>query len=65
MFFDLLGCPRKIGSMVRINGLSHLLINGIYWGEITHLQTIDPIFLGHPSMAMDCLYLDVKAFQQQ
>ena len=32
----LLGCPRKLGSMVRINGLFHLLINGIYWGEITH-----------------------------
>ena len=27
---------RKIGSMVRINGLFHLLINGVYWGEITH-----------------------------
>ena len=25
------------------------LINGIYWGEIAHLLTIDPIFLGHPS----------------
>ena len=22
---------------------------GIPWGEITHLPTIDPIFLGHPS----------------
>ena len=32
----LLGCPRKLGSMVRINGLFHLLINGIYWDEITH-----------------------------
>ena len=26
----LLGCPRKLGSMVRINGLFHLLINGYY-----------------------------------
>ncbi len=26
-----LGCPRKLGSMFRINGLFHLLINGIYW----------------------------------
>ena len=34
---------------VRINGLFHLLINGIYWGEIIHLLTIDPNFLGHPS----------------
>ena len=23
---------RKLGSMVRINGLFHLVINGIYWG---------------------------------
>ena len=23
---------RKLGSMVRINGLFHLLINGVYWG---------------------------------
>ena len=22
----------KLGSMVRINGLFHLLINGLYWG---------------------------------
>ena len=27
----LLGCPRKLGSMVRINGLFHLLINDVYW----------------------------------
>ncbi len=27
---SLLGCPRKIGSMVRINGLFHLLISGVY-----------------------------------
>ena len=24
------GCPRKLGSMVRINGLFHLLINDMY-----------------------------------
>ena len=27
-FRNSLGCPRKLGSMVRINGLFHLLING-------------------------------------
>ena len=26
----------KLGSMVRINGLFHLLINVVCWGEITH-----------------------------
>ena len=36
----LLGCPRKLGSKVRINGLVHLLLNGVYWGEITHLHDI-------------------------
>ena len=34
--------------MVRINGLFHLLINGVFLGVITHLLTIDPNFLGHP-----------------
>ena len=29
---QLLGCPRKLGSMVRINGLFHPLINGIFLG---------------------------------
>ena len=28
----LLGCPNELGSMVRINGLFHLRINGIYRG---------------------------------
>ena len=28
----MLGCPRKLGSMVRINGLFHLLINGVFLG---------------------------------
>ena len=32
----------------RINGLFHLLINGVIW-VLTHLLTIDPNFLGHPS----------------
>ena len=32
----LLGCPRKLGSMVRISGLFHLYKWGIPWGEITH-----------------------------
>ena len=32
----------KLGSMVRINGLVHLLINGVYWGynpPTNHLLT--------------------------
>ena len=33
----LLGCPRKLGSMVRINRLFHLLINGVCWGYNLHL----------------------------
>ena len=41
----LLGCPRKLGSMVRTNGLFHLLINGGWSGGISHLL----IFLGHLS----------------
>ena len=33
----LLGCPGQEvnGSMVRIDGLFHLLINGVYWGYST------------------------------
>ena len=34
----------KLGSMVRINGLVHLLINGVNIGVITHFLTIDPNF---------------------
>ena len=30
--------------MVRINGLFHLLINGVFVGVITHLLIIDPNF---------------------
>ena len=46
----------KLGSMVRINGLFHLLIiNGVYWGlYITHcILTFDILtsFTGHPSTA--------------
>ena len=36
---SVLGRPRKLGSMVRINGLFHLLLAGVYWGEITHFLT--------------------------
>ena len=47
----LLGCPgtEVNGSMVRIHGVVHLLINGVFLGVLTHLLTIDPNFLGHPS----------------
>ena len=38
----ILGCPRKLGSMARINGLFHLLINGIHWGYNPLILTIDP-----------------------
>ena len=31
---------RKLGSMVRINGLFHLLVNGVFVGVITRLLTI-------------------------
>ena len=49
-YLDVLG--RKLGSMVRINGLFHLLINGGWIGvkSPTDPITIDPFhFLGHPS----------------
>ena len=40
----------KLGSMVRINGLFHLLIDGgIPWGYNPLILTFDPNFLGHPS----------------
>ena len=39
----------NLGSMVRINGLFHLLINGVYWGYNPRILTFDPNFLGHPS----------------
>ena len=57
-----LGCPRKLGSMARINGLFHLLINGeISWGynSPTDPITIDPFTSvpGHPSRSMLCTLL--------
>ena len=39
---------RLISPEVRINGLFHLLINGIYWGCNQLILTFDPNFLGHP-----------------
>ena len=40
--------------MVRINGLFHLLINGLYyWGYNPLILTIDPNFLGHPSISIE------------
>ena len=36
-----------IGSM----GYYNLLMNGVFLGVITHLVTVDPNFLGHPSSA--------------
>ena len=45
-----LGCPgTEVIGMVRINGLFHLLTNGVYWGYKPLILTIDPNFLGHPS----------------
>ena len=38
-----------LGSMVKINGLFHLLANGVYWGYNPLILTFDPNFLGHPS----------------
>ena len=34
----------------RINGLFHLLINGVYWVDNPLILTFDPSFLGHPSV---------------
>ena len=47
-----LGCPRKLGSMVRISGLFHLLINRVFLGVITHWsQSLILTFCpGHPSI---------------
>ena len=42
----LLGCPRKLGSKVRINGLFHLLINGVFLGGNPLILTFDPNFRG-------------------
>ena len=35
--------------MVRITGLFHPLINGVYWGFNPLILTFDPNLLGHPS----------------
>ena len=32
-----------------VNGLFHLLTNGMYWGYNPLIVTFDPNFLGHPS----------------
>ena len=46
-------CPRKLGSMVRINGLFHLLLNRVFVGAKKALiRTFDPNFLGQPSSLM-------------
>ncbi len=45
---DLLGCPRKLGSMVSKLG-KYLLIHGVYWGYNPLILTLDPNFLGHPN----------------
>ena len=39
-----------IGVISYIGYNLYILLYGIYWGELTHLLTIDPNFLGHPSM---------------
>ena len=46
---------KKLGSMVRINGLFHLLINGVYWGYNPLILTFGPNFLGHPSKVQSVL----------
>ena len=38
---NILGCPRKLGSMVRINGLFHLLTNGVLIGVSYNPLTSD------------------------
>ena len=51
MMNQVLGCPRKLGSMVRIDGLFHLLRNGIYWGYNPLILTFFPALpTGHPSI---------------
>ena len=44
-----------LGSMVRINGWFHLLINGVYWGYNPLILTFDPNFLGHLSKQSDLI----------
>ncbi len=63
---SLLGGKRPIftrmSQEVRINGLFHLLIDGVYWGYNPLILTIDPNFLGRPSnIPLD--FLQVHLFQ--
>ena len=47
----LLGCPvgkGLLGSMVRINGLFHLVINGVYWDCNPLILTFDPFWSSFP-----------------
>ena len=39
---------RKLVYKWLVNGLFHLLINGVYWGYNPVILTVDPIFLEHP-----------------
>ena len=43
------GCPRKLGSMVRINSYNLQKKTMVSIGVITHLPTFDPNFRGHAS----------------
>ena len=49
VYQPLLGCPRKLGSMVRINGLFHLLINSRY-----SLGWNNPLILPHHWSLTSC-----------
>ena len=41
-----------------VNGYNPL-IKGVYWGELSHLLTSDPNFLGHPSSGNHHFVLEV------
>ena len=47
---------RKLGSMVRINGLFHLLINGVYWGH----NPLTNLLLTSWDIQVDCLVPKVR-----
>ena len=49
----------KLGSKVRINGLFHQLINGVYWGYNPLILNFDPNFLGHPSNSVPLVFIGV------
>ena len=62
--FATLGCP--VGSAWingdRINGIFHLLVNGVYWGYNLLILTFDPNFAGHASRIWDprlCTFNDL------